>query len=173
IATFSPTSALVNVDLPTLGRPTRATNPARCTGRDPASSAAVLCCAVSGAGREPGASPAGVKGSVIGALLVGVMRVGSGLRGPGDDHGRQPPAASRGLLRLEDEAVRLGAGADDRHLAERLAEQTADAVDVVVLDLEVEQIPDLGQPGAGRCPVAAAAEVLDLGLVRVVLVGDL
>jgi len=29
IATFSPTSALVRVDLPTLGRPTKETNPAR------------------------------------------------------------------------------------------------------------------------------------------------
>jgi hypothetical protein len=28
IATFSPTSALVSVDLPTLGRPTKDTNPA-------------------------------------------------------------------------------------------------------------------------------------------------
>ncbi len=29
IATFSPTSALVSVDLPTLGRPTKVTNPDR------------------------------------------------------------------------------------------------------------------------------------------------
>ena len=35
IATFSPTSALVSVDLPALGRPTKQAKPARCCGPGP------------------------------------------------------------------------------------------------------------------------------------------
>src|SRR5699024_11386824 len=44
---------------------------------------------------------------------------------------------------------------------------------VVVVDLQTEEIPDLGAPGPGGHAEAAVAQVLDLGLGRVVLVGDL
>src|SRR5690625_4338988 len=64
IATFSPTRALVRVDLPTLGRPTRATNPERCTEGRFASPAVV-------GGTCPGSSLV-----VMGLLLVAGGEVG-------------------------------------------------------------------------------------------------
>src|SRR5699024_7194770 len=71
------------------------------------------------------------------------------------------------------QAVDGAVGADDRDLPERLAQQPAGGVDVIVVDLQTEEIPDLGDPGPGGHAEAAVAQVLDLGLGRVVLVGDL
>src|SRR5690606_16951236 len=157
IATFSPTSALVRVDLPTLGRPTRATNPARCT---PPLSAPV-----------PSAVPGTCCSSLMGILLVSVLVLVVGR--PAHQHRGEPFASAGRALRLEVEAEGGGGAAGDRHPPGGLGEQPANGVDVIVVDVEVEQLPHLGEARAGGHPVAAAAEVLDLGLAPIVLVGDL
>src|SRR5699024_1060168 len=73
IATFSPTRALVSVDLPTLGRPTRATKPERCTARRLPSPAVA-------AGACPGASLVDLAPLLVpcGASARGVISRGHG-----------------------------------------------------------------------------------------------
>src|SRR5690554_182537 len=104
IAIFSPTSAFVSVDLPTLGRPTKVTNPLR------------VC-------------------SVIFSLL--------GCRGALDEYGGDAPPTSARCPAGQDQSADLGGDAGLRHLVDRLAEQPADRVDVVVLEFDPEQITDV------------------------------
>ena len=81
-------------------------------------------------------------------------------------------AAALGAVDGEPQAVRRDGRADLGQPAERLGDEAADAVDVVVLDLESEQLAELVDRQPGRHPVAALADLLhELDLV-VVLVGD-
>src|SRR5699024_7916127 len=107
IATFSPTSALVSVDLPTFGRPTRATQPERCVSVPlPASAACV----------GAGAAVPGSCSAVIVVLLVAVRRV-LVRRGAAHQDGGQSLAAAGALLGLQLEAVGDRVGAGERHAA--------------------------------------------------------
>src|SRR5690625_7177025 len=93
IATFTPTRALVSVDLPTLGPPTRATKPERCTDRRLPSPAVA-------AGARPGSSLV-----VMDLLLVAGGGIVLGRGRSGHDKGGQALAAPRGLLRVPAQAV--------------------------------------------------------------------
>ena len=128
MATFSPTSALVSVDLPALGRPTRHANPDRNARPAPA---------VVSRGRPAGRR----RGVGLGRRRRRGARPRSraGCAGPravGDQH----------------EPVDLGARARDRHPAERLGEQAADGVDLLVLEVEAEQLADLLDVHAASAP---------------------
>src|SRR5690606_3225930 len=120
-----------------LGRPTSATKPERCTSSAPAG------------------APPGFSSAVMVVLLVTVLHVV--VLGPAHEHRGEPLASARGLLALELEAEGCRGGAGQRHPAGGLREQTAHAVDVVVIEIEVEQLPHLGEPGAGGHAVAALA----------------
>src|SRR5699024_3181604 len=145
IATFSPTSALVSVDLPTFGRPPRATKPER-GGPAP--------CAPAPPGSWPSSPgwPSCRCPAPIAVLLPLVLLV-LVLRGPAHQHGGQALAAAGALLRLEFETEHVHLGAGDRHPSGGLGQQSADAVDVVVVQLETEQVADLGEPRPRGDPV--------------------
>jgi hypothetical protein len=58
-------------------------------------------------------------------------------------------------------------------MAERLGQQAADGVDLVVVEVDPEQVADLLEVDPGTDPEGAVQQVLDVRLVAVVLVGDL
>ena len=64
-------------------------------------------------------------------------------RQQGDQHGLDLVAATRGTLRLEAQAVALHDGPGDRDLAEVLGHQPADAVHVLVLDVEADDLVEV------------------------------
>src|SRR6478735_4501265 len=90
-----------------------------------------------------------------------------------DEHGADAVAAAGGGLGLEAQAVRLDHRARDRDPAEVLGHQAADAVDVLLLDVEAEELVEVVDRVAGGHPDDAVVEGLDLDLLRVVLVRDL
>src|SRR5690349_13916272 len=108
----------------------------------------------------------GLSGSVIFLLL------GSSGRHPGDPDRTDPVAPAGRALRLEPQPERLDVRAADRHAAEVLGHEAADAVDLLVLDPEVEELAEVVDREP-RGDAYAVPELLDLGLLLVVLVGDL
>ena len=88
-------------------------------------------------------------------------------------HGADLVAAAGGVLGGEAQAVRLDRGARDRDQPEVLGHQAADAVDVLLLDVEAEQLVEVVDRVARGDPGRAVVELLDLDLLLVVLVGDL
>src|SRR5690606_14200158 len=104
IATFPPTSALVSVDLPAFGRPTRQANPlrkgsSRSSVGAPAPSSPLITHLRRGRLRQGAvAGPPGGgalvlpgAGAVVGAVLGGLLLLG---RAPPHQHGRDPAAAT-------------------------------------------------------------------------------
>src|SRR5689334_14287329 len=76
-----------------------------------------------------------------------------------DEHGRDPASpAARGAAG-EHEARVLGRRAGLGHPPQRLAEQPADRVDVLVLELEAEQVADLVESEAGAHSVVPGLEL--------------
>ena len=158
IATFWPTSALVSVDLPAFGRPTRQANPARYAGSSP--------CAAPVAALAPCATP------VATCQPLGLL-------------GRrlQPAATSTVAIRWRRPAIRSAVRAArppracDPGIGTRpsaLAEQAADGVDLLVLDLDVEQLGRARRCAGRRRPgCAPSPRSSTSGRLAVVLVGDL
>src|SRR5699024_3385016 len=106
----------------------RATKPERCTGFSPAPSSGFA-----GTVSWPGSSLV----VIVLLLVVAGGRVLGGSRA-GRDQGGQAFAAARGLLRLQAQSVDLAVGAGDGDPAQRLAQQPAGGVDVVIVDLQSE-----------------------------------
>ena len=123
IATFSPTSAFVSVDLPTFGRPTIETNPARYS--------------------------ATVVPSFELARVEGRLGVDERLVAFDEDRG-DALAPALGALRLEDQPRHGHALPRLRQPAELLREQPARRVDVLVLEVEAEQLAELVDRAAAR-----------------------
>ena len=163
IATFSPTSALVSVDLPTFGRPTKVTNPDRNSAGSVRSHHSPLLAPLwrdadlAGARRAPDRR--------VSAASSASLRSTNTVARPRPRPRDAPPVMTRPSY----SAVAPGCGTRP----ERLAEQTADRVDVLVLELDAEQVADLVESEPGADPVAARLELDDLVGARVVLVGDL
>src|SRR5215204_1584539 len=145
IATFSPTRAFVSVDLPTFGRPTIETNPARYS----ATVVPFHCI----------------------AFVERGLRVDEGLVGLDEDRRDALPSAL-GALSLEHEARDARPLSGLRQPAELLREQAARRIDVFVIEVESEQLAELvdRQPRVHAEP--PVAEVFDLCRLAVVLVGD-
>ena len=75
---------------------------------------------------------------------------------------RQVFCTEQGLFPGDDrDAVDDGAGSDDGHPAERLGEQSADGVDLVVAEFEAEQVAEVLDVEARLDAEASVAEVLD------------
>ncbi len=162
IATFSPTSALVSVDLPTLGRPDEA--------------------------HEAGTERVGF----VGHFLARLLRRGVDACVDRLAHcpPRTPPArrsrdwsrsTSTVLIRLRRPSVRSAVRMrpeisprrpGERKPADRLGEQAADRVDIVILELDAEQVAEFVDGHPRRDPEPAVAEVFGIGHLAVVLVGD-
>src|SRR5690349_22265660 len=145
MATFSPTSAFVSVDLPTFGRPTIETNPARYS--------ATMAPSLELPGLERG------------------LRVDEGLVALDEDR-RDALAPALGALGLEDEPRDRHALAGQRKVPELLREQAAGAVDVLVLEVEAEELAELVDRQTGVHAVASFAQLFHLRGLAVVLVGD-
>ena len=145
IETFCPTSWFNSVDLPTFGRPTIETNPDRnVTARGGGSRALLLC------------------GRALGRWGRSAVR---------DPHQHDAPALD--AFRAELEPVDPCALALDRHVPERVEHQAAHRVPLLLGQLGVEQLVHLVDRGAAGHAERATGKPLDLGLVDVVLVGDL
>ncbi len=149
MATFCPTSALVSVDLPALGRPTRHAKPA--TG-SPSCSRCV-------------AHPA--RSSISGAPCVPARPA---RRRTVAMRWRRP--AIRSAVRRSPATSHVRAG--DRHPPDGLADQPADGVDLVLVEVDVEQLGEVvdvqrgARPGIRPSPSSSTS-----GGLAVVLVGDL
>src|SRR5699024_5747494 len=74
--------------------------------------------------------------SALIVVLLALVLLVLVLRGPAHQHGGQALAAAGALLRLEFETEHVHLGAGDRHPSGGLGQQSADAVDVVVVELE-------------------------------------
>src|SRR6478735_366608 len=110
MATFWPTRALVSVDLPALGRPTRQANPARYAALSP---------------------PWGAVSSVPACVPMGILRLGvvaASLlcRDAVHDDRCHAVAATGHALGRQLEPGDAGRRADDRHPADGLGEEPAD-----------------------------------------------
>src|SRR5450830_720817 len=148
MATFSPTSALVSVDLPTFGRPTNDTKPAL--------------------------NSAGAWGSF--ATVVSIawfaergLRVDEGLIAL-DEHGAEPLATAFRALGGKDESRIRGDRAGQGQTPERLRKQTADRVDVVVVEVDREQLAEFVHRQSRAHPEYAVLELLHLDDLAVVFV---
>ena len=148
IETFEPTSRFTSVDFPTLGRPTRLTNPERSSGHD------VRASVRSGAPRRPSSSPSS--------------------SGSSHRHDRdRRDAAALDPLGAELEPLEPHRLARLGHVAEQVEHEPADGVPLGVGQLDAEHLVHLvDRRPAGRAD-AAAVERLDAGLLDVVLVDDL
>src|ERR1700712_4118577 len=107
--------------------------------------------------RKPGNTDGSAGGSdgALGARLVG---------GQGDQHRADPVAAPLGLLGDEDQAPDLDPGTGDGDLAEVLGHQSADRVDLVVLDLDPGDLVEVVDREAGGDTRGAVLEGLDVDL---------
>ena len=135
MATFSPTSAFVSVDLPALGRPTRQANPDRKGRRSRRAGLRRTRGARHDAAARDGWAACSARARVLGA--------------PHDDVAswfRRP--SKRSAVSTSPSTARARAG--DRHPAERLGEQAADGVHVLVVELEAEQLAELVDVHARR-----------------------
>ena len=154
IATLCPTSALVSVDLPALGRPTRQANPAR-------KSAFTTPPRGGGDGRGPREPP----GRRRPRRPPSGGRPGSGRRGAGGARSRwrsggdARPSARPVSRRPATSPVDPGMGT--RPIV--LAEQAADGVDLLLLDGDTEQLGEVVDVHRGRHPGGAVRQLLDAG----------
>src|SRR6478609_2163664 len=193
IATFSPTSAFVSVDLPTLGRPTKVTNPDRpstgppTAGSDPASAVGSfsaialpllglrrLALVRRGLRHGDGLGPRARDMHLAGARsrTEVLLRCLQRLAALDEDGGQAPPAPARCPAGQHQPRV-LGRRTGLRHTAESLAEQPADRVDVLVVEVDAEQVADLVEAEACAHPEPTGLELHRLLGARIVLVGDL
>src|SRR5215207_2234292 len=135
IATFSPTRAFMSVDLPTFGRPTNETNPARYS--------------------------ATVIPSVELARVEGRLGVDERLVGFDEDRG-DALAPALGALRLEHETGDGDAIAGLRQPAELFGEQAPRRVDVLVFEVEPEQLAEFVDGQARVHAEPSSTQVFDL-----------
>src|SRR3954453_21056019 len=127
MATFWPTRALVRVDLPAFGRPTRQANPARYAGASPSDE---VSCDSSLMGLLLLEDPAGERLGV-----GGVQRFQ-----PAHDHRGDPVPSTGHLLRRQGQPRDGGGRPRDRHPADGRGEEAADGVDLLLLDVDVEEV---------------------------------
>src|SRR5690606_29220783 len=165
MAIFSPTSAFMSVDLPTLGRPTKVTKPLRWV-----SVMGSILAALAGLLIGRGLGDGDIAGAGVPAedLVDLTERLGAL-----DEDGRDTAAAAARRAAGEDQPLGFDHLAGLRHVAEVLRHEAADRVDVLVLDVDPEQFADLVGAEAGAHAITSGGELDDLVGTRVVLVVDL
>ncbi len=119
----------MSVDLPTLGRPTNVAKPLRPDDPDSAAFIATLPPVFSALGRD-------LHRGAFGTVVAVVLR-----RGAFDEDGRESPAASAHRRPREDESPVVRRRPRLRDLAQHLAEEPADRVDLFVVEFEAEELP--------------------------------
>ncbi len=147
MATLLPTRALVSVDLPAFGRPTRQANPAT----------------------YPSLAHPARSSSTGSALPVWLL---DGLDRLDDDGGDAVPATGH-PLRGEAQPGHLARRPEDGHPPDRLRDEAADRVDLVLVEVHLEHLTEIVDVHRRRHPHPPVPEVLDLRCLAVVLVGDL
>src|SRR5690606_30244903 len=118
-----------------------------------------------------GATGAGAAGAVV-TVVPGGLLLGRGT----DDHGGDPHAAAAVLAALGPQAQSpdLRLHPRPRHPAETLCHETADGLDVVIGQVDVEQLAQIVDPQPRGDAQGVLAELLHLGpFLGVGLVGDL
>src|SRR5919205_702012 len=163
MATFLPTSALVRVDLPALGRPTSTENPAWYLPNGSPPSALFCLLTWNSLLHWFGLVEKIVKVSVV---WNGVFR-----RSGRDDVTDAVPAAFQ-PLGPQRNAVEIHGAAHDRDPAQGLGHQAAHGVHLVVVKFDAEQLAEVVNPHPGAHPVRAIAQVHDGGALGIVFVHD-
>src|SRR6478736_6438322 len=140
IATFFPTNALVRVDLPALGLPTRTENPARKPPKSSGSAALLFLLTWN--------SLLGCFGLFEEAFKVSFY---SWYGRRNDVADAVPPALQP--VRPQRYALHVHAAAHDGNAAQRLGEEATHGVHLVVVDLQVEQLAQVVDAHPGADPV--------------------